>query len=443
VANEFTGLLGDALSYLQDPRRTQQLQGVGNALSQSLMGLKQSDVNFQNAYKKAFSDPKNPMNVTDRNALSELTDMTMAGPMGFAPAGVISSKTLGFNSKKLAKNYPDTSPGELKIDKNTGKEYIGKVNSAEADAVAKIRKSAQKDIDAGNYTPFYDVSKRFYADPNNYPIQGKTLTDIIPAKQETIDKYQQIYNTPEAKSRLLQAYDSAVKDPLAHDFYAMGQLEKDFINDFGEDLGRKLFKERFADAMSATTGGADPTSNFLMAQYGNFLKQANKPQPTNAYDFPFPIGGRFASGNMALYDKMMNQGQGLTVQNPKRFNFSSDFLGYRDRPTLDEQMSQLFVPGLLAPYPNTYGIAESVLNDVAKLRNVQPVNFQDVAWAGKKQVGGKPMIQTVNEAIERTSRVTNLPQDEVAKLMRAGKIPTYGITGVGLLGANDEFQQLD
>ena len=88
-------------------------------------------------------------------------------------------------------------------------------------------------------------------------------------------------------------------------------------------------------------------------------------------------------------------------------------------------MSQLYQGGLLAPYPNTYGIAEAVLNDVAASKGIMPTNLQDVGWIGAKGVTGKPMIQNINEAVERTSRITGLMPDEVIKKILAGDIPTY------------------
>jgi hypothetical protein len=38
---------------------------------------------------QAFADPRQPFKVTDENALRQLTDMMMAGPMGFAPVGSV------------------------------------------------------------------------------------------------------------------------------------------------------------------------------------------------------------------------------------------------------------------------------------------------------------------------------------------------------------------
>ncbi len=81
------GLLGGLLGYLKDPRRTQQVQGIGNAIEQGLLRLQESDKRFKDLADRAF-DPKNPGRIKDKEALKELTDMTMTGLLGFAPAGL-------------------------------------------------------------------------------------------------------------------------------------------------------------------------------------------------------------------------------------------------------------------------------------------------------------------------------------------------------------------
>ena len=341
---------------------------------------------------------------------------------------------VGYDRAKIAANYPDVAPPVLAKDPKTGKEFLQKQKSPEAEAVERVRRAAQKDIDKGNYTPFFDVNQRFYADASQYPLRGRTLTDALPKKQATIDKYTQQFDTPEIRQRLLAAYDRGAADPMTKDWYAMGQLEAQFIKEFGEKKGREMFKERFADAMSATTGGADPTSNLLMASYGNFLRQRGVPQPTAAYDFPYPIGGRFASGNMAMYDRVINQGAGLDAsKTPKRFDFSGNFLGHRNMATMDEQMMSGFDPKFLAPPGDSYGVVEGVVHRLAAERGVQPANFQDVTWAGLKGTKGKPMIQHVNEAIERTARVTGKkPEDVVRDSLVRGTHPLYGIGALGL-----------
>jgi hypothetical protein len=82
------GLLDDVLGWMQDPRRTQQLQGTGRAIQQGLLSIEEKDKKFQDLYDKAFGDPKNIAKVTNKKALSELTEMAMAGPLSFAPVGM-------------------------------------------------------------------------------------------------------------------------------------------------------------------------------------------------------------------------------------------------------------------------------------------------------------------------------------------------------------------
>jgi hypothetical protein len=41
---------------------------------------------------EAFADPQNPLRITNPQALSQLTQMITSGPLGFAPAGIVSQK---------------------------------------------------------------------------------------------------------------------------------------------------------------------------------------------------------------------------------------------------------------------------------------------------------------------------------------------------------------
>lgn len=127
----------------------------------------------------------------------------------------------------------------------------------------------------------------------------------------------------------------------------MGQLERAYVDELGDKAGRSAFKTDFADAMAATTGGADPTDNLMMAHYGNVLRARGEAVPANAYDMPFPIGGRYAGGNMRMYDKVINQGRDFVAsETPKRFNFSANFQGHKNRATIDEQIFGAAADGL-------------------------------------------------------------------------------------------------
>jgi hypothetical protein len=112
------GLLDSALSWMQDPRRTQQLQGTGRAIQQGLLNIQQSDKRFQDLFDKSFGDPKRPFKVTDKQALSDLTKMTQSGLLGMAEVGMFVGagskafdKAMAFAATKLEKK--GVSPQEI------------------------------------------------------------------------------------------------------------------------------------------------------------------------------------------------------------------------------------------------------------------------------------------------------------------------------------------
>ena len=417
---------------LPDPRTYAVMQGLlGNRPDQ--MGFSVLNPEYQSIMNAA--NPAYGLGIAAQMA-PFLGPLTKGLPVG------ASIKNVGFDPVKMRTQYPDRLPPVLAFDKQKQKEYLAKQLSPEAKLVQKESKAAQKDIDKGNYTPYFDVSKRFFADPTKYNLQGETLTQALPAKAETIAKYKAMYDTPKSREKLSKAYEAGKLDPNAENWYAMGQLEEEYIKRLGAEKGRLRFKDDFADAMAATTGGADPTSNFLMGSYGNYLREQGTAIPKNAYDLPYPIGGRFASGNMAMYDKVINKGAGLSAKDtPKRFDFSGNFLGDMSKATIDEQMMTGIYPGLKAPAGDSYGVAEQVVNDLAAKYGVKPGNFQDVTWKGLKGVPGMPMIEHINQSIERTARITKQTPEEVLDAFIRKRAPMYSAAPFGLLGLTPEEDQ--
>jgi len=279
----------------------------------------------------------------------------------------------------------------------------------------------------------------------------------------------------------------------------MGQLERKYIDELGEQLGRTKFREDFGGAMAATTGGASPSENFLMGHYGNYMRYKGqdfprwtpeehqavkdfaesqgkqyvdaKGRPINktgdiaSFKVPSPVGGQYASGNLDQYDRIFKEvaagkdiGQAMADSNSKRLDFMQAFEGHPDSFVWDKQMSNT---AKLGDQPPSYGIAERVAREEAAKAGVPPQNFQDVGWAGQKamlegakplgsefKIEGKyqhgptgvhhfeyegPMIEHVNDAIERTHRLTGMPKDEIVRrgIVRA-EIPIYAL-GTGLL----------
>jgi len=387
-------------------------------------------------------------------------DMDRAIGLGMSfSGGGLATRPVGGMGKVLnaipevAERYPVVAPPVEAIDPKKGTPYLEKALSPEGLAVQKARIAAQRDIDAGNYTPYFDPAQRFDVDPANYPAVAPTIEQVM-KKPETRAKYEAVTMSPEAKARLDEAFQRGMQQQQgAGNWYQMGQLENEFVKEYGPDEGRRLFKERFADAMAATTGGADPTSNLMMAQYGNYLKATGQTLPAKSYDYPFPVGGRYAGTNMDQFNKMIMQGAGVTPANPKRYNFSANFLGNPAGATIDEQMMGLIEPGKANPPTGAYGHYEAPVAERAAAAGVDPRFYQEVAWAGAKDAKTKagyvaqPMIGIVNQAIERTHRITGMPKDEIVRrgLVRS-EIPLYGLAGattMGALAAQDRYGDED
>ena len=340
-------------------------------------------------------------------------------------------------------SYPPIAPPAWATDKVTGKEYLAKVNSPEALLVQKTVGAAQRDIDAGNYIPYFPVSQRADVDPSNYLFLGKTIDKAAPRTAASIEKYEALANDPSGLSRLRKAYEEGRTIPDADRWYFMKQLEDAFVKELGPEEGRRQFDQKFATSMAATTGGSSPKENLRMAMYGNYLRENNLPYPEHTYEMPYPIGGRYAKGNITQHEKIFDSGGAIDpAVNPKRHNFRGDFLG-DTAATIDEQMSGLFQPGMQIPPGPSYGSYEGALNRIAAEYGLMPRDFQDVAWAGAKKAkegakypGSSTMIKEVNEAIERTARVTGqTPEEVVTQNIIRSQGPVYMTGNPAMLAA--------
>jgi hypothetical protein len=349
----------------------------------------------------------------------------------------------GFSREEAAQRYPQVGEPVIKINEK-GKPYNAKGPSAEGTALSKEMARVTSEMKDEGYTPFFNPEDRYYVNPADYPLVGDTL-DVVPATQPTFDKYEALANDPDAVARLLAAYDLGSEYPGAKQWYATGQLEDAFKQGLGADEGRSMYKKRFADAMAATTGGMDPDANFRLAHYMNYLAKNGEPTPIASWELPYPIGGGKygVMPNVAQYEGIINRGGGLTVANPKRFNFSGDFLGHLDRATLDEQMLGAWDEKMKSPPSGTYGVYQRALNKLASQLGVAPAEAQDVMWAGIKLPKAKPgsytprpMIDIVNDAIERTSRLTGLSPDQVVEegIVKA-KRPVFAEGGLAELAS--------
>jgi hypothetical protein len=391
-------------------------------------------------------------NATDPNAIGNAANIALGfsgGGLGTRPQ----PPALGFPQAKYpqyAEAYPEVGPPKWEIDKKTNEGFWAKQLTPEAEAFKKERARVVKDMQGG-YEPYFNVSQRQHVDPANYPPNVDTTT-IVPGPRAKTTPEQELatVGSDEARARLQAAYARGDVMPNTADWYAVKQIEDQFIKEYGPQEGRKQFQDKFATSMAATTGGANPEANFLMAMYGNYLRnQPGGSYPEAAHQMPFPIGGRYASGNIEQHQKIFDEGgfPSLGATNPKRHNFAQNFTGNPNVATMDEQMTSGMTPGVMMPPKGRYGIYEQVLAEEAAKAKADPRRFQEVAWAGFKNMktpsyeSGVPMMQTVNESIERTHRLTGLPKEEIVRrgLVR-GEIPMYGLLGaIGLGTAGSQY----
>jgi hypothetical protein len=346
----------------------------------------------------------------------------------------------------LANRYPEVGPPVIRADVNTGKPYLSKSTTPEAQAVGTARAEIDKQIKAGNYDPLFPVSQRFDA-RGNYGTWGDTAL-VRPKKPEIIAKWEDVANDPAALERLMAAWRRGqVTMDQSGNWYHVGQLEEGFLKDFGPTQGPAQFKNVFSTPMAATTSGSTPNANLLTSGFGNFLRGQGLVMPDKSWLTPTPVGGARLLHNMKTYNEILNEGGGNIdmYKHPKPFDFDTAFQGNPNAAVMDEQMTKGGWPNTpgVTGMPPWYGPFTVATRNLAHTVGEEPRNFQGKGWAGFKEYPGKPMIQDVNEVAERTSRVTGQTPDRVMEQYRRMKTPLYGIGAATLLGIPGLLDQTD
>lgn len=196
-------LLDSALGWMQDPRRTQQLQGVGRAIQSGLLNIEQSDKRFQDLFDKSFGDPKNPFKVTDKKALSQLAEMTQGGLLGMAEVGMFVGagskafdKAMAFTASKMEKK--GLSPQEIWKETGTVRGPDGQWRQEISDADAKFVTSAEMLDKAALLKQGIAENKQKIKESKEYPDlfpkelskAQKALREENKANKELVDTYQ-------------------------------------------------------------------------------------------------------------------------------------------------------------------------------------------------------------------------------------------------------------
>lgn len=196
-------LLDSALGWMQNPNRTQQLQGVGRAIQLGLLNIEQSDKRYQDLYNQAFSDPKNPFKVTDKKALSQLAEMTQGGLLGMAEVGMFVGagskafdKAMAFTASKMEKK--GATPQEIWKETGTVRGPDGQWRQEISDAEAKFVTAPEMLDKAALLKQSIAENKQKIKESKEYPDlfpkelskAQKTLREENKANKELADTYQ-------------------------------------------------------------------------------------------------------------------------------------------------------------------------------------------------------------------------------------------------------------
>jgi hypothetical protein len=354
-------LLDSALGWMQDPNRTQQLQDVGRAIQQGLLNIEQSDKRYQDLYSKAFADPKNPFKITDKQALSQLTEMTQNGLLGMAEVGMFVGagskafdKAMAFTATKLEKK--GLSPQEIWKETGTVRGPDGLWRQEISDKEAKFVTAPEMLDKAALLKQNIAENKQKIKESKEYPdlfpkeltSAQKALREENKANKELVDTYTGNQAWTGAPAKL------AVEHPELYKAYAdleninvrQGTTNPNFLGSFEPKKG----------LLEVTTEGLkkDPRSTALHEMQHAIQEQEG-----------FGVGGNINTMERLMSDAkyktwMLKESNEYKVANKELTNIWDDFfqkkLSFDDAQAAEEQLLKKY------PIVNEYRDALSTVN---------------------------------------------------------------------------------
>jgi hypothetical protein len=456
MATQFTGLLGDFLGYMQDPNRTQAMQGIGGLLQSGLTSIDESEAKFRNLQKRAFADRKNPMKVTDQAALDQLTEMTMAGPMGFASAGITKKMATVVNPERIA--YPGiySNPRELV------QEAANRV-APESPLLKQLFGVTREDL--------FDISQQGTRAGNITDVPFRTAANPKGAAHAS-----QVMN-PRNVQRLQDIVGEAKQQPELYkgmaSWYTMDPLYKRFVDIYGPDRAIGEYNK-----FNTLTGMSSPGSEVLTelnrgtaanmmdtaGRFAEFRKYGGLPEHKRKSDFPSELLGvtghpyhkTAQSGPMEKYLEtgLLNMGSakvpsyihasgvpetGFQTQWPVGDAHWSRLVGLPDVRGATTKKGKESVPNASASVPEMVSLGPWFNQRIAQPMGMEAVPAQAVIWgAGSGATGvtspiGAPKLELLAQQIGETARRLNITPEAARDLIIRGQAYAGGITKGGLL----------
>jgi len=456
MATKFTGLLGDALGYMQDPNRTQQMQGVGGLLESGFTSIKESQAKFRDLNKRAFGDKKNPMRVTDQDAFDQLTEMTMNGPMAFAPAGITKKIATVMNPERIA--FPD-------IYKNP-RELVQEAASRVAPEDPLLKQ-------------LFNVSRQDLFDISQQGTRAGNITDA-PFKTAKNPKgaahAQQVMN-PRNVQRLQDIVAEAKQQPELYkgmaSWYTMDPLYKRFVDIYGPDRAIGEYNK-----FNTLTGMASPGSEVLtelnrgtaanmmdtLGRFEDFRKFGGVSEFKRGADFPpelagvighpyhstaqaGPMGKYLASGLLEMDSAKVPSY--IVASGVPETGFQTRFavgdahfsrlLGLPDVRGATTKKGVPTIPKASASVPEMVSIAPFFRQKIAQPMGIEAVPAQAVIWgAGSGATGvtspiGAPKLELLAQQIGETARRLGVSPETARDMIIRGQTYAGGLSKGGLL----------
>lgn len=456
MATQFTGLLGDLLGYMQDPNRTQQMQGFGGLLQSGLTSMDESQAKFRDLNKRAFGDKKNPMKVTDQAAFDQLTEMTMSGPMAFAPAGITKKIATVMNPERIA--FPD-------IYKNP-RELVQEAASRVAPEDPLLKQ-------------LFNVSRQDLFDISQQGTRAGNITDA-PFKTAKNPKgaahAQQVMN-PRNVQRLQDIVAEAKQQPELYkgmaSWYTMDPLYKRFVDIYGPDRAIGEYNK-----FNTLTGMASPGSEVLtelnrgtaanmmdtLGRFEDFRKFGGVSEFKRGADFPpelagvighpyhstaqaGPMGKYLASGLLEMDSAKVPSY--IVASGVPETGFQTRFavgdahfsrlLGLPDVRGATTKKGVPTIPKASASVPEMVSIAPFFRQKIAQPMGIEAVPAQAVIWgAGSGATGvtspiGAPKLELLAQQIGETARRLGVSPETARDMIIRGQTYAGGLSKGGLL----------
>lgn len=451
-----TGLLGDVLGYLQDPNRTQQVQMLGGLLQSGVSNMEQSRNKFRELNARAFADKKNPIKVTDQAAFDELVNMTMSGPMSFAPAGITKKIATVMNPSRIA--FPD-------IYKNP-KELVQEAASRVAPENPLLKQ-------------LFNVSRQDLFDISQQGTRAGNITDV-PFKTAKNPKgaahAQQVMN-PRNVQRLQDIVAEAKQQPELYkgmaSWYTMDPLYQRFVDIYGPDRAIGEYNK-----FNTLTGMSSPGSEVLtelnrgtaanmmdmLGRFEDFRKFGGVSEFKRGADFPpelagvighpyhstaqaGPMGKYLASGLLEMDSAKVPSyihasgvpETGFQTQWPVGDAHWSRLVGLPDVRGATTQKGEPSIPKASASVPEMVALGPWFNQKIAKPMELEAVPAQAVIWgAGSGATGvtspiGAPKLELLAQQIGETATRLGVSPETARDMIIRGQTYAGGLSKSGLL----------